>query len=65
MELARRGRIEYAGCVLSLEIVMATLPLRALGLLLLTLTISVASCQALFYATDLGSLPQALERLDD
>lgn len=44
---------------------MAKLPLRALGLLLLTLTIGIASCQALFHATELPSLPAALERLDD
>jgi len=41
---------------------MAKLPLRALGLLLLTLTIGIASCQALFHATE---LPAALEQLGD
>ena len=41
---------------------MAKLPLRALGLLLLTVTIAVASCQALFHVTD---LPAALELRDD
>jgi hypothetical protein len=44
---------------------MAKLPLRALGLLLLTLTIGIASCQALFHGTELPSLPAALERLGD
>lgn len=44
---------------------MAKLPLRALGLLLLTLTIGIASCQALFHATELPSLPGALEQLGD
>lgn len=65
MELAPRRRIEYANGVPSPEIAMAILPLRALGLLLLTIAISVASCQALFHATETSSLPQALERLDD
>jgi len=41
---------------------MAKLPLRALGLLLLTVTIAIASCQALFHATD---LPAAFELRDD
>jgi hypothetical protein len=31
---------------------MAKFPLRALGLLLLVVTITVASCQALFHATE-------------
>lgn len=44
---------------------MAKLPLRALGLVLLTLTIGIASCQALFHASELPSLPDALERLGD
>ena len=41
---------------------MAKLPLRALGLLLLTLTITIASCQALFPTAD---LPAAFELRDD
>jgi len=65
MELAPHSRIEYAVLVPSQEIAMAMFPLRALGLLLLTITLSVASCQALFHATDVGTLPQALEQLHD
>ena len=41
---------------------MAKLPLRVLGLLLLALTITVASCQALFHFTD---VPAAFELRDD
>jgi hypothetical protein len=41
---------------------MAKLPLRALGLLLLTLTIVIASCQALFPGSD---RPSAFELRDD
>ena len=44
---------------------MAKLPLRILGLLLLTLTIGIASCQALFQVTELPSLPEALQQLED
>jgi hypothetical protein len=44
---------------------MAKLPLRILGLLLLMLTIGIASCQAVFHATELPSLPAALEGLED
>lgn len=36
---------------------MARFPLRVLGLLLLTATITVASCQAMFYGAALPSLP--------
>jgi hypothetical protein len=43
---------------------MANIPQRVLGLLLLTLTITVASCQALFHDVTLPSLPAALERAD-
>ena len=39
---------------------MAKVPLRALGLLLLTVTISVPGCQALYHAT---TLPEALEQM--
>jgi hypothetical protein len=38
---------------------MAKLPLRALGLVLLTVAVCVPGCQALFHAT---TIPQALER---
>lgn len=41
---------------------MAKLPVRALGLLLLTLTIIIASCQALFHATEPSA---AFEQRDD
>jgi hypothetical protein len=41
---------------------MAKLPLRALGLALLTVTICVPGCQALYHAT---TLPQVLERVED
>jgi hypothetical protein len=44
---------------------MAKLPLRALGLLLLTLSISVASCQALFNATEAPRIAPAGERIVD
>jgi hypothetical protein len=38
---------------------MAKFPLRALGLLLLTVSIGVPGCQALFHAT---TIPDALEQ---
>ena len=38
---------------------MAKLPLRVLGLALLTVTICVPGCQALYHAT---TIPDALER---
>ena len=41
---------------------MAKFPLRALGLLLLTVAIVVPGCQALFHST---TIPDALEQLDD
>ena len=44
---------------------MARLPLRLLGLLLLTVTITVASCQAMFYGASLPSLPSVLEFTED
>ena len=44
---------------------MAKLPLRALGLLLLTLTVSVPGCQALFHASTTPFLPEILEQLED
>jgi hypothetical protein len=37
----------------STEVLMAKLPLRMLGLALLTVTITVASCQALFHDVQL------------
>jgi len=40
---------------------MAKLPLRVLGIALLTVTISVPGCQALFHAT---TIPDALERIE-
>jgi hypothetical protein len=43
---------------------MARIPLRALGLLLLTASISVASCQALFHATDVRGITQSVEPRD-
>ena len=44
---------------------MARLPLRFLGLLLLTATITVSSCQAMFYGAELPSLPAVLEFTED
>jgi hypothetical protein len=47
---------------------MARLPLRFFGLLLLTATITVASCQAMFYGAalpSLPSLPAVLEFMED
>jgi len=44
---------------------MAQFPLRLLGLLLLTATITVASCQAMFYGAALPSLPAVLEFTED
>jgi hypothetical protein len=44
---------------------MARLPLRFLGLLLLMATITVASCQAMFYGAELPSLPSVLEFTED
>lgn len=44
---------------------MARLPLRLLGLLLLTATVTVASCQAMFYGAELPSLPAILEFTED
>jgi len=41
---------------------MARLPLRVLGLLLLTLAISVASCQAVFYGATIPSLDAAFDQ---
>jgi|TARA_R110001592_G_scaffold302445_3_gene574391 hypothetical protein len=41
---------------------MARFPLRVLGLLLLTATITVASCQAVFYGAE---LPAVLELTED
>jgi hypothetical protein len=43
-------------------VTMARFPLRALGLLLLTVTILGASCQALFAESDLRPAP-ALEQI--
>lgn len=40
---------------------MAKLPLRALGLLLLTLSIGVPGCQAFYHST---TIPDALEHLE-
>ena len=40
---------------------MAKLPLRVLGIALLTITICVPGCQALFQAT---KLPDAIEMID-
>jgi len=65
LALAPRTRIEYAIHVPPQEIAMAMFPLRAFGLLLLTTTLSVASCQALFHATGADTPPQALEQLHD
>lgn len=39
---------------------MARFPLRVLGLLLLTATITVSSCQAVFYQAALPSPPAVL-----
>lgn len=44
---------------------MARLPLRLLGLLLLIASITVASCQAMFYGAELPSLPAVLEFTED
>lgn len=44
---------------------MARLPLRALGLLLLTLAITLSSCQALFHGVSLPSPGSVLERYRD
>ena len=41
---------------------MARVPLRAMGLLLLTLAIGVPGCQALFQAT---TIPEALEQIQE
>jgi len=41
---------------------MARFPLRALGFVVLTVTILVASCQALFYGVGLAALPTGLEQ---
>jgi len=47
------------------EIEMARLPLRALGLALLTLGITVSSCQALFHGVSLPSPGSLLEQYRD
>jgi hypothetical protein len=65
LALAHRTRIEYAVRVPSKEIAMAMFPLRAFGLLLLTTTLSVASCQAMFHAAGVDAPPYALEQLRD
>ena len=44
---------------------MAKLPLRALGLLLLTVAIGVPGCQALFHATTIPDLVEQFEEIDD
>ena len=44
---------------------MARFPLRVLGLLLLTATITVARCQAVFHGAELPSLPAVLEFTED
>ncbi len=44
---------------------MARLPLRFLGFLLLMATITVSSCQAMFYGATLPSLPAVLEFTED
>lgn len=44
---------------------MARFPLRVLGLLLLTATITVSSCQAVFHGAELPSLPAVLELTED
>ncbi len=43
---------------------MAKLPLRLLGLALLTVTITLASCQALFYDVRLPFQDAPVERLE-
>jgi hypothetical protein len=43
---------------------MAKLPLRLLGLALLTVTITVASCQAVFYELSLPFEDTPVERLE-
>lgn len=44
---------------------MGRLPLRALGLLLLTLAITVSSCQALFHGVSLPSAGSLLAQYQD
>jgi len=41
---------------------MAKLPQRAFGLLLLTLSVSVAGCQALFHGVTLPSVGMVIEQ---
>lgn len=44
---------------------MAKFPVRLLGLVLLTVTITVPGCQALYHATTLPTLGEAIEQLED
>ncbi len=44
---------------------MAKLPLRVLGIALLTITICVPGCQALFHATKLPSAFALVEQIED
>ncbi len=44
---------------------MAKLPLRALGLLLLTVAIGVPGCQALYQSTTIPDLLEQQQRFED
>jgi hypothetical protein len=46
------------------RIAVAKFPIRLLGLVLLTLAISIASCQALFNGALVPPMPQAAEHAD-
>jgi hypothetical protein len=44
---------------------MAKFPIRLLGLVLLAVTITVPGCQALYHATTLPTLTEAIEQMED
>lgn len=44
---------------------MAKFPVRLLGLVLLTVTITVPGCQALYHATTLPTLTEVIEQAED
>lgn len=62
-ELALTTSVQQTHLISLRVLLMAKLPLRLLGLALLTVTITVASCQAVFHGMRLPTENPPVERL--